>query len=313
MTGPFRFHCAVFPVILCLLLCSGIASAQERGSVSGTVTDSSGAGVPGVSVVVTDTRTNVTRAVVTNSAGLYTVSDLIPDPYRVAAEVKGFKRAERSVFTLDVAQAARVDLQLQIGDVSESVSVQAAPPLLATNDATVGQVIGPVMMSQLPLNDRNYLQLALLSPGTGTYGKSSFYNSALTDNAGSVISGSAGEDRNAFSLDGGPAQADDLLRRLQLVVHAHPAHQVGHVGTRGGQEPAASVLTAQSRPREQGPDQRVPIAHRPQQQLRGRRRFFRISPQFVCSQRVDEEGNARGKSDGARKKAEPVDGHGVQA
>ena len=85
---------------------------------------------------------------------------------------------------------------------SESVSVEAAPPLLATNDATVGQVIGPVMMSQLPLNDRNYLQLALLSPGTGTYGKSSFYNSALTDNAGSVISGSAGEDRNAFSLDG---------------------------------------------------------------------------------------------------------------
>src|SRR3954447_18802559 len=202
MSGPFRFHRVVFPVILFLLLCSGIASAQERGSISGTVTDSSGAGVPGVSVVITDTRTNVTRAATTNSAGLYTVGDLIPDPYRVTAEVKGFKRAQRSAFTLEVAQAAQVDLQLQIGDVSESVSVEAAPPLLATNDATVGQVIGPVMMSQLPLNDRNYLQLALLSPGTGTYGKSSFYNSALTDNAGSVISGSAGEDRNAFSLDG---------------------------------------------------------------------------------------------------------------
>ncbi len=202
MTGPFRFHRAVFAVVLYLLLCSGIASAQERGSISGTVTDSSGAGVPGVSVVITDTRTNVTRAATTNSAGFYTVGDLIPDPYRVTAEVKGFKRAERSTFTLDVAQAAEVDLQLQIGDVSESVSVEAAAPLLATNDATVGQVIGPVMMSQLPLNDRNYLQLALLSPGTGTYGKSSFYNSALTDNAGAVISGSAGEDRNAFSLDG---------------------------------------------------------------------------------------------------------------
>lgn len=202
MTGLFRFHRAVFPVILCQSLCSGIASAQERGSISGTVTDSSGAGVPGVSVVITDTRTNVIRAATTNSAGLYTVGDLIPDPYRVTAEVKGFKRAERSAFTLEVAQAAQVDLRLQIGDVSETVSVEAAPPLLATNDATVGQVIGPVMMSQLPLNDRNYLQLALLSPGTGTYGKSSFYNSALTDNAGSVISGSAGEDRNAFSLDG---------------------------------------------------------------------------------------------------------------
>jgi hypothetical protein len=63
------------------------------------------------------------------------------------------------------------------------------------------------MMSQLPLNDRNYLQLALISPGTGTYGKSSFYNSALTDNSGAIISGSAGEDRNAFSLDGADVKA----------------------------------------------------------------------------------------------------------
>ena len=110
MTGPFRFNRAVFQVILFLLLCSGIVSAQERGSISGTVTDSSGAGVPGVSVVITDTRTNVTRAATTNSAGLYTVGDLIPDPYRVTAEVKGFKRADRSAFTLEVAQAAQVDL-----------------------------------------------------------------------------------------------------------------------------------------------------------------------------------------------------------
>jgi hypothetical protein len=175
---------------------------QERGSISGTITDSSGAGVPRVAVRITDARTNVSRSATTNNTGYYTVGQLIPDPYTITAEGKGFKRAERSALTLDVAQAAQVDLQLQIGDVSESVAVEAVPPLLATSDAAVGQVIGPVMMSQLPLNDRNYLQLALLSPGTGTYGKSSFYNSALTDNAGSVISGSAGEDRNAFSLDG---------------------------------------------------------------------------------------------------------------
>ncbi len=178
------------------------AQAQERGSISGTITDPSGAAVAGVAVSVTDARTNVVRTASTNSTGAYKVADLVPDPYTVTAEAKGFKRTQRSAFTLDVAQAAQVDLQLQVGDVTQSVSVEAAPPLLATTDATVGQVIGPVMMSQLPLNDRNYLQLALLSPGTGTYGKSSFYNSALTDNAGSVISGSAGEDRNAFSLDG---------------------------------------------------------------------------------------------------------------
>jgi hypothetical protein len=184
------------------LFCALTTQAQERGSISGTITDSSGAAVAGVAISVTDVRTNVVRTATSNSTGAYKVGELVPDPYTVTAEAKGFKRAERTAFTLDVAQAAQVDLQLQVGDVTESVSVEAAPPLLATTDATVGQVIGPVMMSQLPLNDRNYLQLALLSPGTGTYGKSSFYNSALTDNAGSVISGSAGEDRNAFSLDG---------------------------------------------------------------------------------------------------------------
>jgi hypothetical protein len=190
-------------VVFLLMNVAGVRlCAQDRGSVSGTITDASGAGVPNVLVSITDQRTAVVRTATTNDSGAYTFRDLIPDTYAITAEAKGFKRAERSAFTLEVAQAARIDLELQIGDVSQSVSVNDVPPLLATNDATVGQVIGPVMMSQLPLNDRNYLQLALLSPGTATYGKSTFYNSALTDNAGSVISGSAGEDRNAFSLDG---------------------------------------------------------------------------------------------------------------
>jgi len=189
-------------LLLLLLVAISSAPAQERGSISGTVTDPSGAAVPGVSVQIIDTRTNVIRATTTNSVGYYIVGELIPDPYTVFVEAKGFKKATRPEFTLDVAQAARVDIALEVGDVSESVSVNAAPPLLAASEAAVGQVIGPQMMTQLPLNDRNYLQLALISPGTGTYGKSSFYNGALTDDAGSIISGSAGEDRNAFSLDG---------------------------------------------------------------------------------------------------------------
>ena len=189
-------------LLLLLLVAISSAPAQERGSISGTVTDPSGAAVPGVSVQIIDTRTNVIRATTTNSVGYYIVGELIPDPYTVVVEARGFKKATRPEFTLDVAQAARVDIALEVGDVSESVSVNAAPPLLAASEAAVGQVIGPQMMTQLPLNDRNYLQLALISPGTGTYGKSSFYNGALTDDAGSIISGSAGEDRNAFSLDG---------------------------------------------------------------------------------------------------------------
>ncbi|EUA40810.1 hypothetical protein I549_2110 [Mycobacterium avium subsp. avium 2285 (R)] len=113
--------------------------------------------------------------------------------------------------------------------------------------------------------------------------------------------------------DGGPAQADDLLRRLQLVVHAQPADQVGHVRAGGGQEPAAGVLAAQRRPGEQRTDQRVAITHGPQQQSRGGRRLLGIAPQLVGAQRIDEEGDAGGQPDGARKKAESVDGHGVSA
>lgn len=191
-----------FAAALLLLTTLATAMAQERASIFGTISDASGAAVPGATVQVTAATTGVTRTTTTNSAGYYIAGDLIPDQYSVTAEAKGFKKITQPPFALDVAQAARIDLQLVVGDVTESVSVQAAPPLLATSDATVGQVIGPVMMSQLPLNDRNYLQLALISPGTGTYGKSSFYNGALTDDAGSIISGSAGEDRNAFSLDG---------------------------------------------------------------------------------------------------------------
>src|SRR5580700_9049214 len=145
---------------LLLLAFVATAMAQERASIFGTVSDPSGAAVPGVTVQVSASTTSVTRTTNTNSAGYYIVGDLIPDQYSVTAEGKGFKRTTQPPFKLDVAQAARIDLRLEVGDVTESVSVQAVAPLLATSDATVGQVIGPVMMSQLPLNDRNYLQLA---------------------------------------------------------------------------------------------------------------------------------------------------------
>src|SRR5689334_767719 len=109
-------------VCLFLMLNSQPAYGQERASVSGMVTDSSGAAVVGVQVTVTDARTNVTRTTETNGSGLYNVGGLAPDPYTVAAQAKGFKRSERPVFTLEVAQAARIDFELQIGDVSQSVS-----------------------------------------------------------------------------------------------------------------------------------------------------------------------------------------------
>ena len=114
----------------------------------------------------------------------------------------GFKRAIRPKFELQLAQSARVDFALEVGEVSQSVEVEGVAPLVNTTDATVGQVVGVRETRELPLNGRNYLQLAALVPGTAQYGLRSFYNSGLTDNQGSVISGGAGEDRNEVTLDG---------------------------------------------------------------------------------------------------------------
>ena len=178
------------------------AWAQATGSILGTITDTSGAVIVGAKVVVTNVSTNVSRETMTNGAGYYQVDNLIPGEYALTVEMQGFKKAVRGKFELQVAQSARIDLSMEVGEVTQTVEITAAAPLLNTTDATVGQVVGVRETRELPLNGRNYLQLAALVPGTAQYGLRSFYNSGLTDNQGSVISGGSGEDRNEVTLDG---------------------------------------------------------------------------------------------------------------
>ncbi|MGH9454277.1 MAG: carboxypeptidase regulatory-like domain-containing protein, partial [Terriglobia bacterium] len=189
-------------LVMWSLLLGAPAWGQQQGTISGTITDNTGGMIPGVTIQVTNVSTQVTRTTSTNSAGYYISENLIPGEYVVSAQKQGFKKATRSSFTLQVAQSATVNFTLEVGAVTQTVSVRATPPLLQTTNSTIGQVVGPQETSQLPLNDRNYLNLALLSPGTSSYFGRTFYNSALTDNSGSINSGSAGEDRNSFSLDG---------------------------------------------------------------------------------------------------------------
>jgi hypothetical protein len=178
------------------------AWSQQQASLSGIVSDPSGAVIPGATIRVTNTNTQVTITAVTNSTGYYIVGNLIPGRYTIAAQKEGFKTATRPDLTLQVAQSATVDLQLQLGQTSQEVSVHSAAPLVERSDATVGQVIGPTAMVELPLNGRNYFNLAELSPGVTTYGLRSFYSSAINDYGTSFNSGSGGEDRNGFTLDG---------------------------------------------------------------------------------------------------------------
>ncbi len=183
------------------------ALGQASATISGTITDPSGAAIAGATVEVKNQNTQVTKKTITNTTGYYQVQDLIPGVYSVSAEMTGFKKAIRSNVPIQVAQSAQINLALALGQVTQSIQVSGAPPLLQTRTAEIGQVVNNQEVTNLPLNDRNYLQLALLAPGMfGTYKRSTF-NSALTDNIGAVVAGSMGEDRNAFILDGADIKA----------------------------------------------------------------------------------------------------------
>jgi hypothetical protein len=204
--GRFGLRKAGLLAVLCVFAASPLW-AQQNATIVGTITDNSGAVVPGVAVSVTNVNTGVKVNTVTNSAGYYRVQNLIPGQYTVEAEAKGFQKALRTAFTLEVAQTATIDLTLQVGAVTQTVEVTAATPMLQEQTAEIGQVIQRQEVTDLPLVDRNYLKLALLAPGTSGYYNRSFESGALTNNIGTFNSGGEGEDRNAFSLDGGDVKA----------------------------------------------------------------------------------------------------------
>ena len=155
---------------LCALLLAAatatLALAQvERASLVGNVTDKSGAAIAGVEVTVTNTATNTAQRLTTDDAGAFSAVNLIPGAYTVQASKTGFRNAIFRDYVLQVSQAARLDIQLEIGDVNQAVEVTGAAPLLQTENASVGQVISKEAVQSLPLNGRNFVQLAILAPG----------------------------------------------------------------------------------------------------------------------------------------------------
>src|SRR5437588_10153675 len=150
------------------LILGRVAFGQTFGSIDGELRDTTGAAVTGVTVSVINTGTNASRAVVTNEAGAYAFPSLPPGTYTVKVEKAGFKSVVRNQIELQVQLAARVDFELQVGQVSESIEVRADAALLVTDNATVGTVIENKRIVELPLNGRNYLQLVSLAPNVST-------------------------------------------------------------------------------------------------------------------------------------------------
>jgi len=138
----------------------------ETAQITGTVKDATGAVVPNASVTATHLQTNREHATRTDDRGRYVLPALPIGDYEVAAQFSGFKRAVRRGVTLEIQETAVVDLTLQVGQVTEQVEVLADAPLLNVSEPTQGQVIDNRKIVDLPLNGRDYVQLALLSAGT---------------------------------------------------------------------------------------------------------------------------------------------------
>jgi hypothetical protein len=149
-----------------VLALSLAASAQvERATITGTVTDSSGAAIPNATVHVTEESTSKVSTLQTDAAGQYTATNLTPGSYSVGVEKAGFKSHVNKGFVIQVFQTARLDVALSVGSVEQSVEVTTTVPLMQSENASVGQVITTQAIDQLPLNGRNMSQLAIIAPG----------------------------------------------------------------------------------------------------------------------------------------------------
>ncbi|HEV2668755.1 MAG TPA: carboxypeptidase-like regulatory domain-containing protein, partial [Blastocatellia bacterium] len=152
-------------LLACLLCLPGFAQVTGVATLQGVVNDNSGAVLANAEVTVTNIETGVVVKSMTNEAGLYRVSALNPGRYSVEAKAAGFSAARVNEVRLEVGQTARLDLELKVGGVSETVEITAQATLLNSETTDVGQVIDGKRIVEMPLNGRNYLQLAQLTAG----------------------------------------------------------------------------------------------------------------------------------------------------
>jgi len=170
---------------------------QNAATISGRVLDSSGAAVPGAMVVARNVETGLERPAITDETGAYTIPLLPIGPYDVSGELAGFKKAVKTGIVLQVAQQARLDLVLEVGQQSETIEVTAAVPLTQTETSSIGAVIDNQKVVELALNGRNFFQLALLVPQVTPPADGS-----ILSFRGGFNVGGASELANNFTLDG---------------------------------------------------------------------------------------------------------------
>jgi Carboxypeptidase regulatory-like domain/TonB dependent receptor-like, beta-barrel len=205
----FLFFAAV------LLFCDATRAQKDTGSIAGTVKDTSGALVAGAKVTVVDVDRGLAFTTATSDVGEYVAGPLRVGNYTVTVEQTGFKKAVSVPVALDVQQRVVVNVTMEVGQVSERVEVSGAAPLLETETSGLGQVIDNKRVANLPLNGRNFAQLALLTAGTAPSEPGS------RDEGGFGFSANGARSlQNNFLLDGvdNNSNLPDLLNETNYVI-----------------------------------------------------------------------------------------------
>ena len=187
-------------VTLLLLLSPTVAMAQSQATLVGTVTDPTGAAVPGAEVTVSNLDTGSERAVETNEVGNFRVFPLNPGVYTVMASTSGFKTQIRDGVVLQVSEIVEVDFVMELGEVTETIEVTGAAPIMQTQEASVGNVVNTRELERLPVNQRNFTRLILLMPGTSSRRRSQSRGTAESGTQLYSVNGSRPQDNN-YVLD----------------------------------------------------------------------------------------------------------------
>ncbi|HTM36521.1 MAG TPA: carboxypeptidase regulatory-like domain-containing protein [Terriglobales bacterium] len=194
----------VLAIFFCLLTAfSGLALGQDvTASIVGTVTDPSGAPIKGADIAATDRDRGAVWTAKTDDTGAYSLLRLPTGNYTVKVTAAGFQTANHAPFTLVLNQAAKIDVQMKVGQVNETVEVAGGTPILQTESPEVSTILSPEAVTSVPLAGRNYLQLGLLAPGTTTNNPSAINEPHNLDGNGRPFINGNREQANQYFLDG---------------------------------------------------------------------------------------------------------------
>ncbi|HET9742005.1 MAG TPA: carboxypeptidase regulatory-like domain-containing protein, partial [Terriglobales bacterium] len=212
-----RLSALVLSLLFSFLFATSALYAQKTsGSITGTVTDPTGAAIAGAAVTVTNTGTGAVHSAVTDGQGNYTFPDLPPGTYRVTVKNTGFKTYNQQNVILDVATIRRADAKLEAGGVTEVVNVEANAIQVQTNSAALGEVVNGQQVRELPLNGRSFVELTQLQPGVSAANNFSTQNKGLFAGVDFSVNGNP-VTNNLFLVDG--ANNNDVGSNRTILVY----------------------------------------------------------------------------------------------